>query len=262
MRANSPAEHDTMPNVPVVMVIAAAAVLAGVVVVALGRGGELAFFQADYAPLRLDEVSATDVVLFRPPLALWGYNSQATDEALNRIADALTERDIEIATLRQQVADLTVESPANRRRAYLKPGRPDRADPPGSTGEGPPSDARDAQPPAEPGPQSRDARTLDAQPQDPRLGEPGPFGPRGGEVQPSGDPAPRSRDAQLSDALDVLSLGSSGEHPAPRQARMHDAERFGLGGAAAAGRPQPGEQHPGGAEAARQPGPAGEEDGW
>src|SRR5487761_1867856 len=255
MRANSPAEHDTMPNVPVVMVIAAAAVLAVVVVVALGRGGELAFFQADYAPLRLDEVSATDVVLSPPPLALWGYNSQATDEALNRIADALTERDIEIATLRQQVADLTVESPANRRRAYLKPGRPDRADPPGSTGEGPPSDARDAQPsaprtrdaqpptelgllprdaqpPAEPGPQSRDARTLDAQPQDPRLGEPGPFGPRGGEVQPSGDPAPRSRDTQLSDALDVLSLGSSGEHPAPRQARMHDAERFGLGGAA------------------------------
>ena len=67
--------------------------------VAIGRGGELAFFEADYAPLKLDEVSATDVVLFRPPTALWGYSMQATDEALNRIAAAITERDIEISAL-------------------------------------------------------------------------------------------------------------------------------------------------------------------
>ena len=95
-----------MPNVPVVMLVAAAAVLIGVIAVALGRGGELTYFPADYAPIRLDKVSATDVVLFRPPLALWGYNAQATDEALNRIADALTERDIEIGVLRQQVESL------------------------------------------------------------------------------------------------------------------------------------------------------------
>jgi hypothetical protein len=91
---------------PVVMLVAAAAVLAGVIVVALGRGGELAYFQADYFPLKLDQVSATDVALFRPPMALWGYNAQATDEALNRIATALTERDVEISALQQQVADL------------------------------------------------------------------------------------------------------------------------------------------------------------
>ncbi len=119
-----------MPHVPVVMLIAAAAVLAGVVVVALGRGGELAVFPADYAPIKLDEISATDVVLFRPPMALWGYSAQATDEALNRIADALTERDIEITALRQQVADLEAASPAARRRAYLAPARPARAEPP------------------------------------------------------------------------------------------------------------------------------------
>lgn len=106
------------------MVIAAAAVLAGVIVVALGRGGELTFFQADYAPIKLDQISATDVVLFRPPMALGGYNAQATDEALNRIADALTERDIEIAALRQQVTDLEADSPAARRRDYRNPSPP------------------------------------------------------------------------------------------------------------------------------------------
>jgi hypothetical protein len=92
------------------MLVVAAAVLVGVIAVAVGRGGELTYFQADYAPLRLDEVSATDVVLFRPPLTLWGYNAQATDEALNRIADALTERDIELSALRHQVETLR-ESP-------------------------------------------------------------------------------------------------------------------------------------------------------
>lgn len=88
------------------MLLVAAAVLVGVIAVAVGRGGELTYFQSDYAPLRLDEVSATDVVLFRPPLTLWGYNAQATDEALNRIADALTERDIELSALRHQIETL------------------------------------------------------------------------------------------------------------------------------------------------------------
>ena len=117
-----------MRNVPVVMLVAAVAVLAGVIAVALGRGGELAFFPADYAPLKLDEIAATDVVLFRPPMAAWGYSVQATDEALNRIAEALTERDIEITALRQQVADLEATSPAGRRRGYGLLGRNDRPD--------------------------------------------------------------------------------------------------------------------------------------
>jgi len=100
---------------PVVMLVAAGAVLIGVIVVALGRGGELAYFQADYFPLKLEQVSATDVALFRPPMALWGYNAQATDEALNRIATALTERDIEISALQQQVADLEASSGSRTR---------------------------------------------------------------------------------------------------------------------------------------------------
>ena len=117
-----------MLNMPVVMLVAAVAVLAGIIAVAVGRGGELTFFQADYAPLKLDEITATDVVLFRPPMALWGYSVQATDEALNRIAEALTERDIEITALRQQVANLEASSPAGRRRVYGVLGRKDRAD--------------------------------------------------------------------------------------------------------------------------------------
>jgi hypothetical protein len=119
---------------PVVMLVAAGAVLAGVIVVALGRGGELAYFQPDYFPLKLEQISATDVALFRPPMALWGYNAQATDEALNRIATALTERDIEISALQQRVADLAASAgqqaagPARGR----DPGRP--AEPPSGSG--------------------------------------------------------------------------------------------------------------------------------
>jgi hypothetical protein len=88
------------------LVVGIIAILVGVFVVATGRGGELAFEQADHAPLDLGPVSATDVALLRPPTALWGYNMQVTDEALDRIARALRDRDIEIAYLQRQLADL------------------------------------------------------------------------------------------------------------------------------------------------------------
>jgi hypothetical protein len=88
------------------MLITALVILAAVVVVASGRGGELAYEHADHAPLDMGPVSAADVALLRPPSALWGYNMQVTDEALDRIARAMSERDIQIAALQQQVADL------------------------------------------------------------------------------------------------------------------------------------------------------------
>jgi hypothetical protein len=72
------------------MIIAAVAVLVGVFYAATGRGGEL--------------VSAADVAMLRPPTALWGYNMQVTDEALERIARAMRDRDVTIAYLRQQLA--------------------------------------------------------------------------------------------------------------------------------------------------------------
>ena len=89
---------------PILLLLAAAVILAGVVSVAMGHGGEMAEFATDYLPP--DLVTAADVVLLRPPSALWGYNVQVTDEALNRVAQVITERDVEIAVLRQQLAEL------------------------------------------------------------------------------------------------------------------------------------------------------------
>ena len=84
----------------------AVAILGGTVLAALGRAGEMAVFAGDLAPIDLDEVTATDIALLRPPMSLWGYNAQATEEALRVIARSVTERDVEIATLRRELADL------------------------------------------------------------------------------------------------------------------------------------------------------------
>lgn len=89
------------------MLIAILVVLVGIVAVAIGRGGELSEEQPDYAPLELGPVSATDVVLLRPPTALWGYSMQATDDALEQIAGAIRDRDVRIVALEQRIADLT-----------------------------------------------------------------------------------------------------------------------------------------------------------
>jgi hypothetical protein len=92
------------------MILVAVVILVGVFFVATGRGGELAYEHADHAPLDLGPVSATDVALLRPPTALWGYNMQVTDEALERIAQAVRDRDVTIAFLQQRLADLSSQS--------------------------------------------------------------------------------------------------------------------------------------------------------
>jgi len=107
--------------VPWVLLAAAAVIVGGVIAVAIGRGGELARAPADVRPLDTHIVTAADVVLLRPPAALWGYDMRATDEALNMVARTVTERDVEIATLRRQLADM--QSAAARTRD----GEPDRA---------------------------------------------------------------------------------------------------------------------------------------
>jgi hypothetical protein len=61
----------------------------------------------------MDEVTAADVALLRPPLALWGYNVPATEEALGVIARAVTARDTEIATLRAELADMRARRDAH-----------------------------------------------------------------------------------------------------------------------------------------------------
>jgi FlaG/FlaF family flagellin (archaellin) len=113
------------------MLIAIAAVLVGVFYAATGRGGEMSYEHVDHAPLDLGPVSAADVALLRPPTALWGYNMQVTDEALERIAQAIRDRDVTIAFLQQRLADVTAQTtetaPATQTASAYQP-----ADPPAS----------------------------------------------------------------------------------------------------------------------------------
>jgi hypothetical protein len=102
----------------VVLILAFIVIVVGVFAVATGRGGELAYEQADHAPLDIGTVSATDIALLRPPTALWGYNMQVTDEALDRIARALRDRDIEIAYLQRQLADISNPQWADQSRPF------------------------------------------------------------------------------------------------------------------------------------------------
>jgi hypothetical protein len=101
--------RGTISTVLVLIVIAAVVIVAVVVFLAMGRGGELSGERADYLPIDLGPVSATDVALLRPPTGLWGYNMQATDEALELIAESIRERDVRIVALEQLVTDLSRE---------------------------------------------------------------------------------------------------------------------------------------------------------
>ena len=114
--ATALAGRGTIHNVLVLILVAAVVILAGVVVVASGRGGEIAPEYPDYPPIDLGPVTAADVALLRPPSAAWGYNMRVTDEALETIARAVTERDIKIAELQQQLDDLRGEPPQRERR--------------------------------------------------------------------------------------------------------------------------------------------------
>jgi hypothetical protein len=116
------------------MVIAAVLVVAVVVLVARGYGGELSTERSDYLELELGPVSATDVALLRPPMTMWGYSMPATDEAMERIAASIRERDVRIVALEQLVTDLTREPAApplsspylapRHRRAAFEPAPP------------------------------------------------------------------------------------------------------------------------------------------
>jgi hypothetical protein len=107
--------------VPVVFLITIAAVLVGIFFAATGRGGEMAYEQADQAPLELGPVSAADVALLRPPTALWGYNMQVTDAALDQIARAVRERDVTIAYLQEQLASSARDGSHSEYSEYSEP---------------------------------------------------------------------------------------------------------------------------------------------
>ena len=99
------AGRGTICIVPILLLLAAVVIFAGVVSVAMGHGGEMAEFAMRLFPARPGRTPPMWRCCGHRP-QLWGYNAQVTDEALNRIAQVITERDVEIAVLRQQLAEL------------------------------------------------------------------------------------------------------------------------------------------------------------
>jgi hypothetical protein len=89
----------------VAIILAAAVIIGGVIVVAMGRGGELARERPD-APASADFRTWSDVAQYRPPAALLGYHARATEHALSLIARTIAERDAEIEWLRQRLVEV------------------------------------------------------------------------------------------------------------------------------------------------------------
>jgi hypothetical protein len=94
--------------VPVAIILAAAVILGGVVVVAMGRGGELARERPD-VPASSEFRTWSDVAHYRPPAALLGYHARTTEHALSLIARTIAERDAEIEWLRKRLAEARPE---------------------------------------------------------------------------------------------------------------------------------------------------------
>lgn len=129
---------------PVVLLIAVVVIVAVAVFCALGRGGQLSAERTDYAPLELGPVSATDVALLRPPTSLWGYDVQATDDAMDRIAESIRERDVRIVALEQLVTDLgRGQSAPSAGSALPARRRPEAGEPAGEPSATPPEQSHD-----------------------------------------------------------------------------------------------------------------------
>ncbi|MEU6427506.1 hypothetical protein ABZ860_16570 [Microbispora sp. NPDC046973] len=110
----------------VVLVIAGLAVIACVVMVSLGHGGEMAEFPPDVPPLELPaagQMTPADLIALQLPIGLVGYSTQAVDETLHRVSVALGERDTRIAVLEQRVAELSyarLQAREETKRAEIK----------------------------------------------------------------------------------------------------------------------------------------------
>ncbi|WP_219470640.1 hypothetical protein [Nonomuraea rhizosphaerae] len=109
----------------VVLAIAALAILGCVVLVSLGRGGELTEFPPDVPPLDLPEpgqLTAVDFMALQLPVNLVGYHTQSVDETLRRAATAISARDTRIAVLEQRVSELLSSRLHARQEVYAAPG--------------------------------------------------------------------------------------------------------------------------------------------
>ncbi|WP_090932256.1 hypothetical protein [Nonomuraea jiangxiensis] len=115
----------------VILAIAAIAILACVVLVSLGRGGELTEFPPDVPPLDLPEagqLTAVDFMALHLPVNLVGYHTASVDETLRRAATAISVRDTRIAVLEQRVSELLSNRLYARQEVYAGPGAGLRTD--------------------------------------------------------------------------------------------------------------------------------------
>ncbi|MBF8188556.1 hypothetical protein ITP53_23075 [Nonomuraea sp. K274] len=115
----------------VILAIAAIAILACVVLVSLGRGGELTEFPPDVPPLDLPEpgqLTAVDFMALQLPVNLVGYHTASVDETLRKAAGAISARDTRIAVLEQRVAELLSSRLHARQEVYAAPGAGMRTD--------------------------------------------------------------------------------------------------------------------------------------
>ncbi|MFI7640357.1 hypothetical protein [Nonomuraea sp. NPDC049400] len=109
----------------VILAIAAIAILACVVLVSIGRGGELTEFPPDVPPLDLPEpgqLTAVDFMALQLPVNLVGYHTASVDETLRRAANAISARDTRIAVLEQRVSELLASRLHARQEVYAAPG--------------------------------------------------------------------------------------------------------------------------------------------
>ncbi|MET8867294.1 hypothetical protein ABZW11_30490 [Nonomuraea sp. NPDC004580] len=109
----------------VILAIAAIAILVCVVLVSLGKGGELTEFPPDVPPLDLPDagqLSAVDFMALHLPVNLVGYHTQSVDETLRRAATAISARDTRIAVLEQRVSELLSNRLYARQEVYAAPG--------------------------------------------------------------------------------------------------------------------------------------------
>jgi hypothetical protein len=115
----------------VILAIAAIAILACVVMVSLGKGGELTEFPPDVPPLDLPEpgqLTAVDFMALQLPVNLVGYHTASVDETLRRAASAISARDTRIAVLEQRVSELLASRLHARQEVYAAPGTGPRTD--------------------------------------------------------------------------------------------------------------------------------------
>ncbi|WP_433416164.1 hypothetical protein ACQP1V_39525 [Microtetraspora malaysiensis] len=237
----------------VVLALAAIAVVAVTVKVSQGHGGEMAVFPPDTPPLVIPRgrLYAADLARLQLPIGLVGYQTDAVDATLQRVAASLGERDLHIAALEQRLAELVTA------RLY---GRPSDAEEPRSG-----VDADDA-------PLRTDAAALwaDAADDDPMDGataaedesaedEPAEDEPAAGDA--SGDGASADEDRDAPDATSTPGTESADDAPQTEQPEQPEHERVGEPAQAERlGKPKPAESEQAESRdrAAEQPGEGAE----